>query len=163
MNSPDWLPIGVIVRPRGRSGEVLLDRSLSRSYSTPLPALVGAATHTIESLWIHHDRAVLKFQGVDSIEAAEALRGLPVSIPRSALGPLEPGEFLYQDLPGCRVIDDATGAPLGHVADWHENGPQILLELDSGLLIPCVPELCPAILPAERLIRVKLPEGLREL
>lgn len=149
-----------MVRPRGRAGEVLLDRPVSRQYQMPLRARLGDADRTIENLWVHQDRAVVKFEGVNSIDEAEALRGLSVAIPREAL---EPGEYLYDDLVGCAVVDDKTGAPVGRVKDWHDNGPQVLLELEGGAMIPCVPEICVAVLPAERVIRVKLPEGLDEL
>ena len=149
-----------MTRPRGRAGEVLLDRPVSRKYQTPLPARVGASERMIQNLWVHQDRAVVKFEGVDSISEAEALRGLAVAIPRASL---ESGEYLYDDLVGFDLVDDVTGAPVGRVADWHENGPQVLLELESGAMIPCVPEICVAVLPAEKRIRVKLPEGLVEL
>lgn len=46
---------------------------------------------------------LLKLRGVDDRNAAEALQGASVSVPRAALPPLEPGEYYLVDLVGARV------------------------------------------------------------
>ena len=49
------------------------------------------------------DRPLVLFEGVDTIEAAEALRGQRLWIAASARPALEPGVFYETDLVGCRV------------------------------------------------------------
>jgi 16S rRNA processing protein RimM len=47
---------------------------------------------------------LVKLQGIDDRNAAEALQGATVSVPRSALSPLEPGEYYLVDLIGAKVL-----------------------------------------------------------
>jgi 16S rRNA processing protein RimM len=47
---------------------------------------------------------LVKLRGVDDRNAAEALQGATVSVARSALSPLEPGEYYLVDLIGAKVI-----------------------------------------------------------
>jgi len=63
----------------------------------------------LESHWLHKGCIVLKFQGVDSITAAEALRGMDVVIPPEQRVPLTDGAVYIDDLIGCALVD--TGQP----------------------------------------------------
>jgi 16S rRNA processing protein RimM len=47
--------------------------------------------------------------------AAEALRGEAIAVPRAVLGTLDEGEFLVDDLVGCEVVDGER--PVGRVSD----------------------------------------------
>lgn len=47
---------------------------------------------------------LVKLRGVDDRNAAEALQGATVSVARSALAPLEPGEYYLVDLIGSKVL-----------------------------------------------------------
>ena len=47
---------------------------------------------------------LVKLRGVDDRNAAEALQGATVSVARSALSPLEPGEYYLVDLIGAKVL-----------------------------------------------------------
>ena len=57
---------------------------------------------------------VARFEGIDDRSAAEALRGSLVEIDRSALPPLEEGEYYHADLIGMPAIDRG-GEPVGTV------------------------------------------------
>ena len=56
--------------------------------------------------------AIARFAGVADRNAAEALRGTALTVPRSALPPLGEGEYYYTDLIGLSVTsaegDDLT-------------------------------------------------------
>jgi len=58
--------------------------------------------------------AVFSLRGIDSREAAVALRGARVSVPRDALPALPEDEFYWKDAVGCTVVDEG-GAVLGEV------------------------------------------------
>lgn len=60
------------------------------------------------------DGWVLELAGVEDRTAAEELTGATVWVARSALPPLEEGEFYLADVEGYAVFDDA-GAPVGRV------------------------------------------------
>jgi 16S rRNA processing protein RimM len=53
-------------------------------------------------------RPILRLEGVESREAAEALRGQDLLADDALLPGLEEGEFWASDLEGCRVVDGAT-------------------------------------------------------
>ena len=77
---------------------------------------------------------------------------------------LPPNEYFFGDLVGCQVIDANNQTIHGRVAAVHEEGgPSGLLELEDGLLIPFVKDICVGIHPELGHIEVKLPAGLVEL
>ncbi len=75
---------------------------------------------------------LLKLRGVDDRNAAEALRGVGVSVLRSALPPLEPGEYYLVDLIGARVL--GPDGELGKVTEVisHPTVDVIVLTLADG-------------------------------
>ena len=56
--------------------------------------------------------AIARLAGVSDRTAAEALRGIALTVPRTALPPLGEGEYYYADLIGLPAISD-SGEPLG--------------------------------------------------
>jgi 16S rRNA processing protein RimM len=50
-------------------------------------------------------RPIVRLEGSDSREAAEALRGAEILVPRDAVGPLQEDEWWAEDLEGCAVRD----------------------------------------------------------
>lgn len=158
--------LGVVARSRGLRGEMVLDRSVERRYPAGVPLQIGPTAYPLQSLKPYQNRSVLKVAGLDSVEQAGAQRGLAVSIAREYI-PTGPGEYLLQDLIGCDVVDETSTQVYGMVVDWQSNGPQTLLEVETGgqepMLVPLVPAICVHVLPNERTIRVKLPDGLATL
>ncbi|MBI3406457.1 MAG: hypothetical protein HY046_13470 [Acidobacteria bacterium] len=57
----------------------------------------------VQRCWLHKGQAVFHFEGVDSINAAEKLRGLEVQIPIEQRTELPAGKFFVSDLIGCDV------------------------------------------------------------
>lgn len=120
----------------------------------------------LESAWAHQDRLVFKFRGVDSVEQAEQLRDGELWIPRADRPPAPEGEYYFDELIGCEVVEKASGECLGKVNDCLETGGPLLLEVIAGdreILIPFVPEICVEKNVAARRIVVVLPEGLKDL
>jgi 16S rRNA processing protein RimM len=120
--------VGRVVKPQGRHGEVavqcLSDRpdrfpTLRRAF---LPGEDGQAREVrVERAWPHKGRFVLKLADVDSIEAAERLRGLELRIAEEELAPLPEGSYYHHQLTGLRVLDE-SGALLGRVDEVLETG-----------------------------------------
>ena len=69
---------------------------------------------------------VATLPGVDDRDAADALRGVEVWVPRSALPAPPPGEYYWVDLEGLRVVN-ADGADFGHVSHIFNNGANDVL------------------------------------
>lgn len=165
--------IAEVLRERGNVGEVLA-RSVSdvpgrieslREAQLRMPDGSDQAV-TVESSWLHNQNWVLKFAGVDSIDAAKRLRGADLWVPRAERGALPEGEYFQSDLVGCRVLDGKDGRVLGVVEGFEEYGGPLLLEVKGeagAVLIPFVPAICVAVDLVERSISVDLPEGLLDL
>jgi 16S rRNA processing protein RimM len=75
----------------------------------------------IERARPHKGRFVVKIAGVDTIGAAEALRGFELRIPEAELGELPKGSFYYHQLTGLRV-EAEDGVSLGQVEAVLETG-----------------------------------------
>ena len=162
--------VGVIDRSRGRRGEVLVT-SLSGGPETFLDRLVflrrgGDVLRQVrvDEAWLHGDRLVLKLDGVDSIEAADALRGVELCVRPEDRLPLGEGEFYLSDLIGCELIDG--GKPVGPVTGWQESPGALLLTVQHGdreALVPMVKAICYEVDVPNRRILANLPEGLLDL
>ena len=74
---------------------------------------------------------IARVDGVESKEAADALRGLHLYVPREALPEPADDEFYLADLIGMRV-EDTSGAALGVVAAVQNFGAGDMLEIDKG-------------------------------
>lgn len=74
--------------------------------------------------------AVAKIEGVSDRAAAEALRGSLVEVSRSALPPLEDGEYYHADLIGLPAVDK-DGIQLGTVVAVENYGAGDLLEIEN--------------------------------
>lgn len=104
-----------------------------------------------------HSGAVLaKWDGCDSPELADTLKGATIAVPRSAFPPLPEGEVYWVDLIGARVINRG-GTELGRVTALSSNGAQDLLEVTGSngtLLVPMVPSYVESVDVAAREVRV---------
>lgn len=174
----DYVFLASLIRAQGRHGELLAElltdfphRFAERPAVWLLPPAGPSAPRaaTVERHWIHKDRIVLKFAGIDSINDAELLRGWRVAVPRAERMPLADDAVYIGDLVGCRVIDEATGnTDLGPVLDVArgEKGSADLLVLAQGedeLLIPFVKGYLVSIDLEGRTVRMRLPSGLTAL
>lgn len=89
----------------------------------------GERPLTLASVRRGGDGAIARFAEIGDRDSAEALRGQTLSVPRSALPPLEEGEYYHADLIGLRC-EDRSGAPLGTVAAIENFGAGDLLEIE---------------------------------
>ncbi|WP_246455235.1 ribosome maturation factor RimM [Thermomonas brevis] len=64
--------------------------------------------------------------GIEDRDAADALRGTEILVPRSALPPPAPGEYYWVDLEGLRVAN-LEGADFGVVSHLFDNGANLVL------------------------------------
>ena len=169
-----YLTIARIVRPRGNKGEVAAenraDSALRFAAGKSVRVVFADRAESdlaIENAWEHNGRLILKFAGVDSISAAEPFRGAEVRIPLQELGEAPEGEYFYDDLIGCRMIEDGSERELGEIRDIYEPGGALLFSVidkqGKELLVPFADDICREVDVAAKRIRVRLPEGLEEL
>ena len=166
--APDWVTIAVLIKPRGNRGELVAHSLTSRperfAQLQTVHLFGGGEVYHVEQVWEHEGSPIFKFRGVDTISAAELLRGAEVRIPASERIEPDPEEYFHSDLIGCEVRDAATHRLIGKVTGWEEYGGPALLDIDEGrILIPFVKAICIDIRPGDGIVRVNLPEGLETL
>lgn len=116
----------------------------------------------IETARGHGRKLLVKFEGADSREAAELLRG-PLYVEASELRTLDEGEFWDHELIGCEVVREAGGDVAGIVRDVQHAPAQDLLVVDTERgerLVPVVEAIVTGVDLRARKIFVDAAEGL---
>jgi len=168
----ELVSIGRLLKPQGRKGELLTEPFSDRPERFPglSRAFVeapggGSREVTITSCWPHKGRFVLKLEGVDSIDEAEALRGLEIRIGEEELAPLPEGSYYHHQLRGLRV-ELASGESVGLVADLIETRggvPVLVVRGTQGeTLIPLAEAFVHSVEPEAGRMVVELPELAEE-
>jgi 16S rRNA processing protein RimM len=137
-----WLPFGVLRRPHGMQGEILLapySAGRDRGWVRALPMPVR---------WVKKDRVVdaaivatrpttagflVRFEGMETRIAVAELVGGEICFPRQRLADLSAQEFYVEDLVGCEAyLED--GRRLGRVAGTFWNGAHDVMSIiaDDG-------------------------------
>jgi 16S rRNA processing protein RimM len=130
--------LAAVIGAHGVRGEVRL-----KAFSDDLVRYrafdAGGRTLTLVSVRDGPNGAVARFAEVGDRTAAEALRGLALSVPRDALPPLEDGEYYHADLIGAEARSSG-GEALGRIVgvENHGAGDLIEVERDGGrrFLVP---------------------------
>jgi 16S rRNA processing protein RimM len=152
------LEIGRVGKAHGLRGEVVV-HAITNQPDRFLPGTaveVNGVEHTIETCRPHQDRWLVRFDGVDDRDGAEALRGAVVTA--ESLGDAPDGEVWVHDMIGADVVDQ-HGTTVGRVASIEANPAHDLLVLESGTLVPMV--FVVAHEPGR--VVVDLPDGLLDL
>jgi 16S rRNA processing protein RimM len=122
----------------------------------------------LESHWLHKSHVILKFRGVDSIAAAEALVGSEVQVPLEERMPLEAGAAYVSDLAGSEVFETSDSPRLlGKIENvLFSAGEAPLLEVRNAgeeLLIPFAEAYVKRFDSQRKRLEVVLPKGMLEL
>jgi len=176
-----WVWLARIRHTQGRKGEVFADiltdfpekfaerRNLWLLAASAAGSCTPAREVELINHWLHKGGIVLHFAGVDSITAAEALKGRVVAIPRTARAALAEDEVYTGDLIGCTLVDVAQANPVtvGEVEDVDQSaGPVALLVVRGAageVLIPFAKSYLRKIELAAKRVEMALPEGLVDL
>lgn len=116
----------------------------------------------IEKFWFQKDRIILKFEGVDSIEAAEALRNTEICVPEAEAVALEEDEYFDWELEDC-AVETIEGEQIGRVKEiMRTGGTEILIVAgaEKEYMIPFAEAICVSVDIENKLIRIDAPEGL---
>jgi 16S rRNA processing protein RimM len=151
------LEIGHVGKAHGLRGEVSAIITSDRPERTRPGAVwfLDGRPYTVEAIRPHQQRWITKFAGVDSREAAEALRGAVITA--EAID--DPDALWVHELVGAEVATPDCRT-WGRVAAVVANPASDLLELEDGTLIPEVFVTDASGLPLR--VVVDPPEGLLE-
>ncbi len=89
-------------------------------------AFSGTVSLHVDEVKAHSDSVVAKFSGLDDRNAAEALRGVRIFLPRSSFPAASKDEYYWVDLIGLSVVN-REGVDLGLVRDLMTTGPHSVL------------------------------------
>lgn len=153
--------VGAIAGAFGVKGEVRLKSfcaapSAIADYA-PLTTEDGSRSFTVKLTRTIPGGLAGRLSGVDSKEAADALRGTELFADRAKLPNLPDDEFYHTDLIGLEVLDTG-GVFLGTVRAVHDHGAGDILEVfqpgaKSTLLLPFTKAIVPTVdLTAGRII-----------
>lgn len=118
--------------------------------------------HFIESISVNRNRGIVALEGVETIEEAQKLVNCDLYLPLDNLDELEEGQFYFHEIVGYRVRDEKLG-DLGTVRTVYNVPPQDLIAMDyqgKEILIPINDELTPSADKEQKILHVRLPDGL---
>lgn len=159
MASEDRICVGAIAGAFGVRGEVRLKSFCAQPEAiaayAPLWTEDGQRSFAIRLTRGSGGGLTARLSGVDSKEAADALRGVELFADREKLPNLPDDEFYHADLIGLEVLD-TSGRPLGRVRAVHNHGAGDILDIQApggGLLLPFTKAAVPTVdLTARRII-----------
>lgn len=170
MANPDLLALGHISGAHGIRGQVLI-KSYAKAPEDiaaygPLRDEKGERTFTITRTRITSKGVVASLAGIEDRNAAEALKGVVLSIARENLPDPEEDEWYHADLIGLDVRD-GENVSIGRVLAVQDFGAGDLVEvrLDGvrdTVLVPFTRDAIPTVAVAEGYIVVILPRGILE-
>ena len=114
----DWIPVGRVTRTHGLKGELKFfpadqeDLVIQNDQQIRL----GEMTFKIKSVRGAKSPFIVKFDGIDSIEAAQSLSGQEVLVAREDLESLPEGEYYRFEIEGLKAFDD-TGKYYGVIEE----------------------------------------------
>ncbi|HSL23257.1 MAG TPA: ribosome maturation factor RimM [Vicinamibacterales bacterium] len=174
MAGDDWedlVLVGRVARAHGNKGQVIVnpetDFPEERFRAGQVVYTDGPSLRrlTIADVRFHRGRPILGFDGVTTMDEAEALAGAELRVPQSELAALPDGTYYHHDLVGCEVRQ-RDGRVIGTVkaVEGPMNGSTLVVESRRGeVLIPLASEICVTVDPRRREIVIEPPEGLIEL
>lgn len=159
----EFLEAGQIVNTHGIQGEVKLQPWVdSPAFLLDFPTLyVDGEGKKVAGARVHKNMLLVRFQGVDDVNAAMRLKGKTVYLARKD-AKLEPGRFFLADLIGLAVKTEA-GDVVGTLTEVMTPPAQniYVVEGEDGThMIPAVPEFVKKVDIPGGVVTVALIEGM---
>ena len=173
--SDNWLTVGRVVAVQGLKGELRINPTseFPERFTEPGTRWLKASRKKPKEIELKSGRQlpgknmfVVRFAGVESREAAEALVGQKLMVPADDRPELEEGEFHLLDLVGLEARLSADGEAIGTVNDLISGGNQLLeIKTPDGrtLMVPFVEAIVPEVHINGGWLLLTPPPGLLEL
>lgn len=160
--------LGKIVNTHGIKGEVKIypySDNLEK-FKTYSYLIVGDKRIDVQTVRVHKNMVLVKFEGYDDANAVQPLLNQMVFLERDQIETEEDEGHYIVDLIGCKIVDQ-TGNEIGLLKDVIQNRSQDLYEIvrrDNGKVfyLPVVDEFVLAIDVVNKVINVHIIEGIME-
>ena len=169
MNLDSCYQLGYVMKPHGLQGEVgaFLDVDVPENYKNLESVFIltkdkKLVPFFIERIQLQHQKALIKFEEVDSLDQAAELVGNEMYLPLNALPILTGDQFYFHQIIDYQIIDLQKGA-LGTVANIYNMPHQDLVAMaykEKEVLFPMNDKILLRIDHAAKTLHVDLPEGL---
>lgn len=173
MKSPEWLVVGMIVKPQGLRGETRVivktdfpEKRFAPASSLSLfhPTINGSLRVTVAYSRPHKGMYIVKFHELNSIEQVDALRGAEIKIPLQETHPLEEHEYYFHEIIGCEVVT-TDGVTVGTVKDILQTGANDVWVIARGngqkdLLLPYIDDVVKHVSTTHKQIIIEWMDGL---
>ena len=161
------LPIGAIVGPQGVRGQLKVKpfTVAPKSLSEYGPVTTDNGQQLMLQIISVNAKglAIVRAKGVDTRDAAEALRGVILYVVRESLPEPDDGEFYHADLLGM-LVKGQDGVPLGRLIAIHDFGAGEIAELaprkGSTIMVPFGGDRIIAVDMVAKELCVSVPDGL---
>ena len=110
----------------------------------------------------HKNIALALLEGIDTVEAAQVLRGKMLYVDRKDIK-LPKGHYLVQDLIGITIVDADTGVTYGTLTDVSQTGANAVyhMQTEKGeVLIPAIPDVIIEVDTKKDILRLRPMKGL---
>ena len=166
-SEPEFITIGQILAPWGIKGKlkVKVVTDFPQRFSPASKVYVNQQPMTIDRAEWHKGNAIIKLNAIDSVDAAQKLKGQPIEIHRSQLKPLPEGQYYHFQLIGLEVWT-TQGELLGTVTEIltaESNDNYVVRGTRGEILIPAIEDVVKSIDLDEGRIVIEPVEGLLSL
>lgn len=170
LNKDDYLLIGKIVGVHGIKGVLkILSYAESLSFFTPESKIFlkdsrqNECTCVVKWAKPHKLRNVLlRFEGIDNRDQAEALIDYELFVEACKLPELEQGTYYWKDLIGLMVFteDESFLGKISSIMPTGSNDVYVVKDRENEILIPALESVVLKINLENKTMQVRLPEGL---
>jgi 16S rRNA processing protein RimM len=171
MTKDDCYLLGKLTKTHGLKGElaIWLDVDYPEEYdeldSVLLDIKGELIPHFVEAIQIRPNKSIIKFEDIDTIEAAQKIVNCDIYLPNDNLPELAEDQFYYHEIIDFDVVDEQKGK-LGKVTAVYTSEAQDLIAMayeNSEILIPVSDEIVKNIDREKKELYTNLPEGLLEI
>lgn len=159
--------VGAVTGARGLKGDVRIksftaDPGDVAAYG-PVTDETGERSFGIRVTGRSKDQLIARIDGIEDRDAAEALKGTELYVPRSALPETEAGTYYHADLVGLGV-ETGGGRALGRIKAVHNFGAGDVIEVVAdegrGVMVPFNDRVVTAVDLKNRRVVIEPPKGL---
>lgn len=167
----EYLEVGKIVNTHGVKGElkvIPLTDDPEKRYKKLKWVFIdknsGLEKYTIESVKFSKRLAIVKFEEINDMTAAEGMINLFMKVDRKNAVKLPADSFFIADLIDCEVFDE-RGEKLGVLKDVLQTGSNDVYVVEGTnrqILIPALKSVVKEVAVENKRMTVELPEGLMD-